>query len=80
MKKFLCITGVAAIVTAMVLNVNISSREESMSNITLANVKALARGENEASGDYWCCSPYDVKCAVGDKVTIWGKLKKEKCQ
>jgi hypothetical protein len=50
-KKILSIFGAAAIVTAATINFNISLHGESLSNLTLANVMALASGEDPE--DIW---------------------------
>ena len=54
------------IVAAMVLNVNFSARNNNLSDISSANVEALAKQEvgypndkkNSFKGEYSCCSPW----------------------
>ena len=76
-KKNLLAMGCAVVFAAiMAFNVNLSSSNNSMTDIALANIEALAIGENgdgpkalarKTNGDYCCvsydsetCSPHDA--------------------
>jgi len=52
-RKFFSIIGAVVIVAAIVFNFSVSLRGESFSDITLANIEALAR--NEGGDWHWCC-------------------------
>ena len=63
---------VTAIVAVAVLNINFGLRGESLSDLTLANMEALARGESsgnngkslaqKANGDYCCATNAGNNC------------------
>ena len=55
MKKMIKIAFVAAFVAIAGYGVYTNQKSETLSDLTLANVEALAGGE---SGGYYCCSPY----------------------
>ena len=46
-KKILIFIGVAAIVGAVAVNLSVKLNNNAMSDLTLANIEALARGEDE---------------------------------
>lgn len=58
MKKMIKIAFVAAFVAIAGYGVYTNQKSETLSDLTLANVEALAGGE---SGGYYCCSPYSYK-------------------
>ena len=53
------IAFVAAFVAIAGYGVYTNQKSETLSDLTLANVEALAGGE---SGGYYCCSPYSYEC------------------
>jgi|GEM_PF-191639 len=59
MKKMIKIAFVAAFVAIAGYGVYTNQKSETLSDLTLANVEALAGGE---SGGYYCCSPYSYEC------------------
>ena len=59
MKKMIKIAIVAAFVAIEGYGVYTNQKSETLSDLTLANVEALAGGE---SGGYYCCSPYSYEC------------------
>jgi hypothetical protein len=64
-KMVLTIMGVAAFAAAVVFNVSLGSRGESMSDLTLANIEALATSEtsDEFTGSTCCVACTDkVSC------------------
>ena len=59
MKKMIKIAFVAAFAAIAGYGVYANQKSEALSDLTLANVEALAGGE---SGGYYCCSPYSYEC------------------
>ena len=60
-RKVFLILGVVAIATAVMFKVNMDLRDDSISNLALANIEALAQSEGGdmfndcASVGYWYC-------------------------
>jgi hypothetical protein len=48
-RKVFLIIGVAAFAGAIAFNASIGLRDKSLSDLSLANIEALARGENDGS-------------------------------
>ena len=69
MKKMIKIAFVAAFVAIAGYGVYTNQKSETLSDLTLANVEALAGGE---SGGYYCCSPYSYECyrIVGGGIAV----------
>ena len=80
MKKFI-IGGIAAtaIIAAAVLNMNFSTKGDSFSDTFLANVEALAGGEEDHLY-VWCCAPYTRVCLGNEHITVHGTLGKKPCK
>jgi hypothetical protein len=71
-KMGLTILGVAAFAAAVVFNVSLGSRGEYLNDLALANVEALARGEEEVVacvGNPWSYCPL-----YGDMLYDWYSL------
>lgn len=54
-----------------------TQKAKAMSDIALANVEALASGEDRY--EFWCCGNTSI-CAKGDNVDIYGRLSTSPCQ
>lgn len=71
-KKVFGILGVAAFAALVAINVSINSRGEDLSDLTLANVEALARGEDGEKTMYRIksyCSCYIGNRYVSQSIT-----------
>ena len=76
MKKFyLKIAMVAVVATIASMGICSSKNDNSMSDIALANVEALARGELPG-GTCWGTAPGggNQSCPGGDKICCWAHL------
>jgi hypothetical protein len=74
--------AVLAIAATIVFNVNLNAQSEKLSDVSLANVEALADGESDTV-NYWCCGNSDT-CATGkdsngNDVVIHGKVSSSPC-
>ena len=72
-KNILKVTLVAALALFAGYNVYSSQKSDVMSDLALANVEALASGEDGDRYHFWCCGNTDI-CAKGDNIDIHGKL------
>jgi len=66
-KKILGLTAAAMILLGVVANVNIATQKNGLSDISLANVEALA-GETTI---IFCDGPIIVRCVSG--IDFWGQ-------
>ena len=76
-KNILKATFVAAFALIAGFNVYNAQKSDVMSDLALANVEALASGEDNRY-HFWCCGNTDI-CAKGDNIDIHGKLSKTPC-
>ena len=69
-KKIFGGIAVIVIAVAMVINVNFSVKDNDLSDISLANVEALARVEMNNSGDWvvTVLGPHSWQCDKGGKI------------
>lgn len=59
MKKITKIAFVAIFAAVAAYGVYTNQKADTMSDLMLANIEALAQSE---SGGYYCCSPYSYEC------------------
>lgn len=76
-KKFIRATFVAAIVMACGINVFNAQKVETLSDVAMANMEALADDESNKM-HFWCCGNTG-DCAIGDELVIHGKLSNKPC-
>lgn len=76
-KKILGSFAVLAIALVAAFNVNINTKENGLSAITLNNVEALA-SEGGTPAHYWCCGN-TCTCAKGSGIIIHGHLRVTPC-
>jgi len=70
-------TLVAAFALIAGMNVYNARKPETMSDLALANVEALASSE-DGKYHFWCCGNTDI-CAKGDDIDIHGRLSTTPC-
>ena len=70
--KFIKVTFVAAIAMIGTINVFNANKTETLSDITLTNVEALAYYIEGEFGDYECEAPYNAQCSVELGVPLKG--------
>lgn len=71
-RRFLKATFVAAVAMIGAFNVFNANKTETLSDITLANVEALAYYVEGEFGDYECEAPYNAQCSVELGVPLKG--------
>ena len=54
LKKILGLLAVLLIAVVVAWNMNVNSQTKGMSDLSMANVEALANGEGIIYGDQWC--------------------------
>ncbi len=77
-KKIFLGVAVLAFTAIVGLNVKMNHQENLLSDLSLANVEALATAETTGGSDkIYCCYPYDRECAkIGNHTTVMGSLRK----
>lgn len=70
--KFIKVTFVAAIAMIGAINVFNANKTQTLSDITLTNVEALAYYVEGEFGDYECEAPYNAQCSVELGVPLKG--------
>ena len=70
--RFLKVTFVAAVAVIGAFNVFNANKTQTLSDITLTNVEALAYYVEGEFGDYECEAPYNAQCSVELGVPLKG--------
>ena len=77
-SNFMKVAFAIAIVMLGGTNVYNAHKCETLSDVALANVEALADDESNKM-DFWCCGNTG-ECAVGDNIVIHCKLSLKPCE